>query len=55
MLAGLSADAALLELTPRAGEHILRTEDILATIAKEGASIALVLLPGVQFYTGEVA
>jgi kynureninase len=31
----------------------LREEDILATIAKDGSSIALVLFSGVQFYTGQ--
>ena len=31
---------------------IIGTEDILKVIEEEGESIALVLLPGVQFYTG---
>ncbi|KAL1944564.1 hypothetical protein VTO73DRAFT_2994 [Trametes versicolor] len=44
---------AIIAMAPRKGEHILRTEDILSTIEKEGASIALVLFAGVQFYTGQ--
>ncbi len=32
----------------------LQTEHILETIEREGSSIALVLLPGVQYYTGQV-
>jgi len=32
----------------------LRTEDILDTIEKEGDSIAVIVLPGVQYYTGQV-
>lgn len=45
---------ALIEAAPRAGEDCLRTEDLLALIEREGDSIALVLLPGVQYYTGQV-
>ena len=43
----------MLELEPREGEHTLREEDILAVIAQEGPSIALVIFPGVQYYTGQ--
>jgi kynureninase len=46
-------EEALIELKPRAGEHTLRTEDILTTIATHGESVALVLLGGVQYYTGQ--
>jgi kynureninase len=40
-------------MKPRAGEFTLRTEDIVDFIGKEGDSIALVLLPGVNYYTGQ--
>jgi kynureninase len=48
-------DAAhdLIELEPRAGEALLRTEDIVAAIEREGARIATILLPGVQYLTGQ--
>jgi len=36
------------------GEYLLRTEDILDTIDKEGHNIAVIMLPGVQYYTGQV-
>jgi len=36
------------------GEDLLRTEDILNTIEKEGHSIAIIMLPGVQYYTGQI-
>ena len=36
------------------GEETLRTEDILATIAAEGESVAVVMLSGVQYYTGQL-
>ncbi|KAJ1835301.1 Kynureninase (L-kynurenine hydrolase) [Coemansia sp. RSA 2711] len=48
----LPADAMLLA-EPRAGEHTLRTEDILDLIAQEGDSIAVVMLGGVHYYTGQ--
>jgi len=43
----------LILLRPRSGEHCLRTEDIIATIHKEKDEVALVMLPGVQYYTGQ--
>jgi kynureninase len=44
---------SLIELTPREGEATLRTEDIIETIENEGESIALILLGGVNYYTGQ--
>lgn len=44
---------SLIELTPREDETILRTEDILETIEREGDSIAQILLGGVNYYTGQ--
>ena len=32
----------------------MRSEDILDALDKEGHSIAVVMLPGVQYYTGQV-
>ena len=50
---GLSADAHLVEVEPRAGERHLRTEDLVERIRREGRRLALVLLPGVQYLTGQ--
>ena len=43
----------LIELAPRAGEALLRTEDIVAAIERDGARIATILLPGMQYLTGQ--
>ena len=50
---GLNPDEALIELTPREGEDTLRTEDIIEAINHEGGRLALVMLGGVNYYTGQ--
>lgn len=52
-LHGFDPHTALLELQPRPGEATLRTEDIEAFIAKEGPSLALIMLGGVNYATGQ--
>src|SRR5690606_33185784 len=48
------SEESLIEIGPREGEDTLRPEDIEALIAREGPSIALVMMPGVQYRTGQV-
>ncbi len=43
----------LVQVRPREGEDTLRPEDVLAAIAREGERLALVLFPGVHYYTGQ--
>jgi kynureninase len=50
---GYDPATALIELRPRPGEDLLRAEDIDARLAADGASLALVLWPGVQYRTGQ--
>ncbi|HUY83519.1 MAG TPA: kynureninase [Steroidobacteraceae bacterium] len=50
---GLDPARHLIEVAPRRGEHCLRTEDLLASIERDRARLALVLLPGVQYLTGQ--
>jgi kynureninase len=50
---GLDARDNLIELTPREGESTLRTDDIVHAIEREGEQLALVLLGGVNYYTGQ--
>jgi kynureninase len=47
-------DDAIVELKRRDGEHNLRIEDILAKIQEIGDELALVLIGGVNYYTGQV-
>ena len=51
---GFDPQADLLEWRPRDGEQTLRTEDLEELLQSEGESVALLLLPGVQYYTGQV-
>lgn len=51
---GFDPATSMMVLHPRAGEETLRDDDILAAIAEAGDELALVLLPGVQYYTGQV-
>ena len=44
---------SLIELKPRENETTLRTEDVEKTIAENSNSIALILLGGVNYYTGQ--
>lgn len=45
---------SLVVARPRAGSETLRRDDLLALIAEHGPELALVMLPGVQYYTGQV-
>ena len=51
---GLDPRDALVEIAPRDGEVLLRQEDIDACLEQHGPSLALVLLSGVQYYTGQL-
>lgn len=51
---GFDPTDAIIELKPRPGEYTLRTEDIETRLREDGDSIALVMLSGVNFYTGQV-
>ncbi len=50
---GLDPAEAVIEVAPRDGEETLRTEDILASIAQHGDSVAVVMFSGVNYYTGQ--
>jgi len=50
---GLDPDDALIEVGPREGESVIREDDVLEIVERRGESIALVMLPGVQYYSGQ--
>jgi kynureninase len=50
---GLDVSEHLIEIEPRAGERTLRTDDVLQCIEQQGSALALVLLPSVQYLTGQ--
>lgn len=51
---GFDPKEALVEIKRREGEHNIRLEDILAKIEEIGEELALVLIGGVNYYTGQV-
>jgi len=51
---GYSVENSLIKLIPRDGESAIRTEDIEVIIEREGDEIALIMLGGVNYYTGQV-
>jgi kynureninase len=51
---GLSPETSLIKLRPRDGESAIRTEDIQEIIEREGDEIILIMLGGVNYYTGQV-
>lgn len=51
---GLDPDQTIIELKPRDGEYTLRTEDILKTITENHDQLTLVMMSGLQYYTGQV-
>ncbi|MBU3660234.1 MAG: kynureninase [Flavobacteriales bacterium] len=44
----------LVEIAPREGENLIRLEDILAKIEELGDELALVMIGGVNYYTGQL-
>ena len=44
----------LVEIGPREGEHLIREEDILEKINELGDELALIMIGGVNYYTGQL-
>ncbi|ODQ60676.1 hypothetical protein WICANDRAFT_29082 [Wickerhamomyces anomalus NRRL Y-366-8] len=54
-LKGLDPKENMIQLKPRLGDaYYIKTQDILDTIEQNHEKIAMVLLPGIQYYTGQL-
>lgn len=53
-LKGLNPEENIIQIEPRKNEYYIRTEDILRIIEDQKDEIALVMLPGIQYYTGQL-
>jgi len=51
---GYDPQTSLIRLRPRQGERVLRDEDITSFLRTDGGDVALVLLPGVNYLSGQV-
>lgn len=51
---GYEPEEAIVEVKRRDGEHNIRLEDVVAKINEVGDELALVLIGGVNYYTGQV-
>ncbi len=51
---GFDPKETIVEVKRREGEHNLRNEDIIAKINEVGDELALVLIGGINYYTGQV-
>ena len=51
---GLKPEDSIVEIKRREGEHNIRLEDVLTKIDEVGDELALVLIGGVNYYTGQV-
>ena len=50
---GYKPEDALVEVKPREGEHLIRKEDVLEIIDNHGHECALLMIGGVNYYTGQ--
>ena len=44
----------MVEIGPRDGEHLIREEDIVQKINELGDELALIMIGGVNYYTGQL-
>lgn len=51
---GYSPEEAIVEIFPRESEHLIREEDVLAKIEELGDELALVMMGGMNYYTGQL-
>ena len=54
LISGLDPGKTIVEVEPRDGEHTIRNQDIIDTIKEHGNEVAVVIIGGVNYYTGQV-
>jgi kynureninase len=52
--AGLNPDDTIIEVAPREGDRTIHNEDFIAAIEEAGDTLALVIIGGVNYFTGQV-
>jgi kynureninase len=50
----LDPKETIVEISPREGEHTIRTEDVIAKIEELGDELCMVMIGGVNYFTGQV-
>ncbi len=51
---GYDPSDAIIEVGPRPGEHLIHEEDIVRAIEEAGDSLAMVMIGGVNYYSGQL-
>lgn len=51
---GYKPEDAIIEIGPREGEYTIREEDFISAIEEQGDEIAMMMVGGVNYYTGQV-
>ena len=51
---GLNPDDAIIEISPRDGEYLIREEDIIAAVNDNADELALLFFGGVNYFTGQL-
>ena len=50
----LDPNECIVEIGPRDGEHLIRTEDVVAKIEELGEELSMVMIGGVNYFTGQI-
>ncbi len=53
-LSGFDPEKSIIEIKPRDGEYTIRNEDIISTIKEHANEVAVVIIGGINYYTGQV-
>lgn len=51
---GLDPVTTIIEISPKPGEKLLHTKDIIAAIEEQGDHLAMVMFGGINYYTGQL-